>query len=141
MYPRVMILKVKIFREGVTEHLETAYDPRALDLEFVDFHYLTQVGLTGSAEKIRQTLTFRGTLTSRIEQTCARCLEQIESSISSPFDLSYNIEERDSIDSTDDLRDILILNHPDQFLCRKDCQGICPGCGVNLNRQTCRCHN
>ena len=134
-----MILNVKLFKEGVTEHLKTAYNPQDLDLEFVDFHYLTQVGLTGSAEKISQTLTFRGTLTSRIEQTCARCLEQIESSISSPFDLSYPIDGRDSIDSTEDLRDILILNHPDQFLCRTDCKGICPGCGTNLNRESCRC--
>ena len=136
-----MILNVKVFKEGVIEHLETAYDPRALDLEFVDFHYLTQVGLMGSAEKISQTVTFRGTLSFRIEQTCARCLEQIETAISSPFDLSYDIDGRESIDSTNDLRDILILNHPDQFLCRKDCKGICPGCGINLNRETCCCGN
>ncbi len=136
-----MILNVKLFKEGVIEHLETAYDPRELDLEFVDFRYLTQVGLTGSAEKIRQTVTFRGTLTFRIEQTCARCLEQIETPMSSPFDLSYEIEGQESIDSTSDLRDILILNHPDQFLCRKDCKGICPGCGINLNRESCHCHS
>ena len=134
-----MILNVKLLKEGVSERLETAYDPRELDLEFVDFHYLTKVGLTGAAEKIRQTVTFRGTLTYRIEQTCARCLEQIESAVSSPFDLSYPIEGRESIDSTDDLRDILILNHPDQFLCQKDCRGICPGCGVHLNREACHC--
>jgi uncharacterized protein len=134
-----MILKVQSFKEGVVERLETAYDPRKLDLEFVDFRYLTQVGLSGSVEKIRQTVTFRGTLTFRIEQTCARCLEQIESPISSPFDLSYEIKGQDSIDSTDDLRDILILNHPDRFLCTRDCKGICSGCGVNLNQESCRC--
>jgi uncharacterized protein len=134
-----MILNVKFFKEGVSEPVETVYDPRELDLEFVDFHYLTKVGLKGIAERIRQTVTFRGTLTFKIEQICARCLDRIESAVSSPFDLSYNIEGREQIDSTDDLRDILILNHPERFLCRKDCKGICPGCGTNLNHEPCRC--
>ena len=136
-----MILNVKLFKEGVTEHLETEYEPRKLDLEFVDFRYLTSVGLSGSAEKINQTVTFRGMLTFRIEQTCARCLEQTETSVSSPFDFSYEVVGQDSIDSTNDLRDILILNHPERFLCSRNCKGICSGCGVNLNRESCRCHN
>jgi uncharacterized protein len=24
-------------------------------------------------------------------------------------------------------------------LCKSDCKGICPGCGVDLNREKCRC--
>lgn len=134
-----MILKVINYKEGVPEQLETAYDPKELDLDFVDLHYIQQVELEGTAERIRQTVTFQGILSSRMEQVCARCLDKIQNKVTAPFDLSYDIQGRDTVDTTDDLRDILILGHPERFLCRSGCKGICAGCGVNLNRETCRC--
>lgn len=134
-----MILKVATYREGVPEQLETAYDPKELDLEFVDLLYIQKVVLNGAAEKVRQTVTFQGSMSSRVEQVCARCLEKIQTNVSAPFDLSYDVHGRDTVDTTDDLRDILILGHPDRFLCGLECKGICASCGINLNRQTCSC--
>lgn len=136
-----MILKVGIFKEGVLEELRTAYDPRELDLEFVDLHYLKKVDLEGNAERIKQAVTFRGMLTSRIEQVCSRCLEPVQNTVSTPFDLTYDIHDRETIDTTTDLRDLLILGHPDRFLCSVDCRGICSRCGTNLNREACHCQN
>lgn len=134
-----MILKVIHYKEGVPEHLETAYDPKELDLEFIDLHYVGQIHLKGIAERVRQTVTFHGTLKNRVEQVCARCLDKIRNDISAPFDLSYDVHDRDVVDTTDDLRDILILGHPGRFLCRVSCKGMCVDCGVNLNREACRC--
>ena len=136
-----MILKVGILKEGVLEQLETTYDPKALDLEFVDLHYLRRVALTGAVERVKQTVTFRGMLTSEIEQTCGRCLEHVHSIVSTPFDFSYDIHGRETIDTTDDLRDLLLLGHPDRFLCNANCRGICSRCGANLNRESCRCQH
>lgn len=136
-----VILKVNTLKEGILERQATTYDPRKLDLEFVDLHYLENVTLEGFSERIQQTVTFQGILTSRIEQICARCLEHIENNVSAPFSLSYAIEGRDAIDATNDLRDILILGHPDRFLCTANCRGICLHCGTNLNREVCRCQN
>ncbi|MBI4394672.1 MAG: DUF177 domain-containing protein, partial [Candidatus Omnitrophica bacterium] len=123
----------------VPKPLEATYDARELDLEFVDLHYLKKILLEGVAERIKQTVTFRGTLRSRVEQVCARCLEPRESDVMAPFDLSYDIKGQETIDTTDDLRDILILLHPDRFLCKPECRGICAYCGANLNRETCQC--
>ena len=134
-----MILKVSTIKEGVPVHVETSYDPRELDLEFVDWHYVNKVALTGEAERILNTVTFRGALKTRVEQVCARCLEPIERNISMPFDLSYEVQNQEVVDTTGDLRDILLLDHPDRFLCRDDCKGICPRCGAHLNRESCRC--
>ena len=110
-------MKVLNYKEGVPEHLETAYDPKELDLEFIDLHYIQKVQLKGTAERIRQTVTFQGMLNSRIEQVCARCLEKIQNNVTAPFDLSYDVHGRETVDTTDDLRDILILGHPERFLC------------------------
>ena len=136
-----MILKVDTLKEGVLEELETEYNPAKLDLEFVDFHYLKPVAVNGTAERIKQTVTFRGLMTSQIDQTCARCLEHVQSTVSTPFDLSYDIHGMETIDTTNDLRDLLILGHPDQFLCTTNCRGICARCGANLNRESCRCQS
>ena len=134
-----MILKVGTFKEGILENLTTTYKPANLDLEFVDLHYLKPVVVEGVAERIKQTVTFRGLMTSEIDQMCARCLEHAQSAVSTPFDLSYDIHGQETVDTTSDLRDLLILGHPDRFLCDANCRGICPRCGANLNRESCRC--
>ena len=35
----------------------------------------------------------------------------------------------------------LILNLPSKNLCRKDCRGLCPKCGRNLNEGLCGCRS
>ena len=35
--------------------------------------------------------------------------------------------------------ELLILDHPMIYVCKKDCRGLCPHCGVNLNDTKCRC--
>jgi uncharacterized protein len=32
-------------------------------------------------------------------------------------------------------RDAIALELPEQILCRQDCAGLCPVCGLNLNRE------
>ena len=32
-----------------------------------------------------------------------------------------------------------LLEMDTKNLCSEDCEGLCPGCGVNLNEETCRC--
>ena len=82
---------------------------------------------------------------------CDRCGEVFDK----PFhlDCEYLLateledEENDEIllleDGTVDLgelsREVFILNMPTKLLCREDCRGLCPGCGVNLNYEVCRC--
>ncbi len=51
---------------------------------------------------------------------------------------TFDPEARE-VDITDDVRDLLLLSIPAKLLCRKDCKGLCAGCGVNLNEESCRC--
>ena len=56
-------------------------------------------------------------------------------------DLS-GIPEEDLVDPVD-LADLagtaFILDMDTKFLCSEDCKGLCPGCGADLNRESCRC--
>ena len=134
-----MILKVSELKEHISQPLHAAYDGRALDLEFVDFHYLKNIVFSGTAERIEQTLTINGSLSSEMEQCCSRCLECVATHIETPVDLTFAIDHRDTIDVTDDIHDLLILNHPEQFLCSETCRGFCQTCGKNLNHESCEC--
>jgi uncharacterized protein len=49
-------------------------------------------------------------------------------------------EYRDAkIDLGEVVREQLYLALPMKPLCREDCKGLCPVCGVNRNRETCTC--
>ena len=47
--------------------------------------------------------------------------------------------ENDEVDLAELARDAFILDMDTKTLCSEDCKGLCPGCGVNLNREPCRC--
>ena len=132
-----MKILVRVLRDSVPKEVHETYDAKKLDLEFVDLTYLEGVRLNGTIEKFQDTLTFRGRLTSRIEQTCARCVKSVEEAIDQPFEVIYDIKGRDEVDTLEDIREILILNHPERFLCREECSGLCPQCGTDLNVSSC----
>lgn len=125
--------------DGFPKSVHEEYNPKDLGLEFVDLVYSKRLVLDGTVEKCRNTLTFRGRLTSRVKHTCARCLKQVEDPVDQPFELVYDIAGRDEVDTLDDLREILILDHPIQFVCREECPGLCPSCGADLNEGPCSC--
>jgi uncharacterized protein len=50
-----------------------------------------------------------------------------------------NVYSGDSFDPDEDLRELLLLETPTVFLCSETCKGLCPGCGTNLNTETCSC--
>lgn len=54
------------------------------------------------------------------------------------YSLSYDDE---LIDLFPVIKDRVILASPSQVLCRKDCKGLCPKCGKNLNEGKCDCYN
>jgi uncharacterized protein len=43
------------------------------------------------------------------------------------------------LDVTQEIRDIVFLELPIQFLCKSDCKGLCSDCGADLNVEACNC--
>lgn len=43
------------------------------------------------------------------------------------------------IDLSIGIREAIILSQPITHLCKDDCQGLCPLCGINLNVKHCSC--
>jgi uncharacterized protein len=134
-----MKIAVHLLRDGQPRAVHEAFDPKELDLEFVDLKYLEAVAVQGTVEKFTDTVTFQGKMTSRVEHLCGRCLKAVEEKFDQPFELVYDVKGKEELETLEDLREILILEHPIRYLCREDCMGFCSRCGVNLNDAPCAC--
>lgn len=96
----------------------------------------------------------------RVEVSCARCLEPVARDLAGDFDLLYrplgvdagphqrSVHEGDTeigyyqgegIELQDILREQVLLAVPIKAVCREDCKGLCPHCGKNLNVESCQC--
>ncbi len=136
-----MILNIAQLREGVPEKVQAKLNAKDLDVEYVDLHYKNGIHVKGSAEKILNTVMFRGSISRKIEHICARCLKSVEENAEESVDFAYDVKGLEQVDMLDDIRDVLLLAHPDRFLCDVNCKGLCPKCGADLNRAQCHCES
>lgn len=134
-----MKIVVRDYKEAVPVDVRQTYDPKALDLEFIDLHYLAPLEMTGVVEKGLDTLTFRGELTSQVEHMCGRCLKKVTAGLEESFELYYETVGKEEIDTLDDLREAVMVNHDPLFLCSESCKGLCPQCGTDRNEKDCGC--
>ena len=81
---------------------------------------------------------------------CAKCLEEMQMPIEAKIDAEFTRQpdpddpdlysfEASTLELTDAVRDALLLELPLRFVCSEDCLGLCPQCGVNLNKGSCTC--
>jgi uncharacterized protein len=110
--------------------------------------------------KIIKDIRLKGRLVTRIEVSCARCLDSVSQEVQREFELLYRPQGsdagRDELSITDAeaeigyyqgdgilledvLREQVLLAVPLKLVCREDCLGLCPHCGGNLNRERCSC--
>ena len=52
---------------------------------------------------------------------------------------SFTIDSHHILDLTEAVRQYTLTNTPMKPLCREDCQGLCPVCGINKNERSCSC--
>ena len=134
-----MKILLRDYKEGIPVEVKQTYDPKTLDLEFIDLHYLQPLEMTGVIEKGLDTITFQGLLKSRVEHLCGRCLKKVTARLEESFELYYEVADKEEIDTLDDLREAVLLDHPLTFVCSETCKGLCPHCGNNRNEKKCGC--
>ncbi len=152
-----MHLDLKQIRQPETP-FDRAYPPDSFSPED-DYRVIAPVHLAFTIHKDEATFRLDGTIASRLELTCSRCLEVFEVPVAARFDLRYlpqtlagNKEEDpdddpsttfyadDQIDLGQMVREQCYLAIPMKPLCRPDCQGLCSTCGTNLNTERCHCN-
>lgn len=101
-----------------------------------------------------------GHVETRAQVECDRCLKPIELPVNADFELEYisgseyessgvaelteaemsvSVFDGNAIDVDEIVKEQILLAVPTRMLCREDCKGICPQCGVDRNTGECNC--
>lgn len=134
-----MILEVARYKKDEIVPVQCAYSGPDLELELHDVKYLKPLAMSGEVERVDESLLFRGKLETRLEMICMRCAEAVQRDFAETFDLYFEIEGRENVDATDEIRETMLLSYPEKFLCAENCKGLCQQCGHNLNTGPCSC--
>jgi len=122
-----------------------------------------EVDIAGSLVNTSLDIKVSGEIHSAVRLFCSRCLEPFPFEIEAKFSCSYipkpveesldsevelkaaDIEiefyEENKIDLAQLIYDQMMLSLPVLRLCSETCKGICPQCGINLNKAKCDCDN
>ena len=93
------------------------------------------IELVGEAFAQLSTLYLEVTLRAKLIQPCRRCLEPVETTLE--LDEPFEVPIPPGVESVDLLPVVLRLvlsAHEPNVVCREDCRGLCPACGIDLNR-------
>jgi len=122
----------------------------------LDANFRHSVEIDATLEKGSRQLLLTAKVSTSGMFRCDRCTEEFEQPLTSKYMLVYMYSldgpgadeqedvrmitpETPSLVLTGDIRDTVMLSVPLKLLCRDDCRGLCPICGVDWNRQKCSC--
>lgn len=117
------------------------------------------------ARQIGDMVQVDGRISTAVRLNCGRCLQSFEMPLVSAFELTYTPGETEpehsdryteelelttedmglvcftgeEINLKNEIQEQTVLAFPFRALCRPDCRGLCPTCGVDLNNGTCQC--
>lgn len=90
-----------------------------------------------------------GEIVCQVSGYCDKCLDKVSASIKLQFEQTFYkdvapdedcyVYQNSLLDATKAICDEILLSMPSQLLCKDDCLGLCPKCGVNKNHQQCDC--
>ena len=149
----------RINEEGL--NFDTLESKKRFKIESPDCSLKEDVKIQGKLKKTGGGILCTGILKTELSVTCSRCLSnfsfvvkgqlkvhfnpKVESSTLAheieltELDVEQEFYEGDQIDLSNAARDLILLSLPQIVLCQKDCAGLCPDCGINLNENKCYC--
>lgn len=140
----------KLLRSGKTqEKFFFEYNPNQELCTIPDTEILNPVAVNGEVFLTGQHSAYiEGEIFFKLKGNCTRCLKETEKGFTaeiqeevSPDNPESYPMKNDVIDLTQIVEDKIVTTLPLNFLCKEDCKGICPDCGVNLNEEKCKCKN
>ena len=97
-----------------------------------------------------QTIHLIAEITVRCVFECDRCLKEFFQSVTLPVDevFTHDAEEEDwrirkneTIDLQPPVEQMVLSSLPIERLCKSDCKGLCPHCGIDKNFSSCSCQS
>lgn len=132
--------------------IEVKFNERIAELEseINDFSFNESVDFRGTLYNSAGSLNLEGMASTKYSTFCSKCLLEIERQIS--VNLQENFVENTAETDEEEyyyegsnivfdkaVADNIILQLPMKPVCFENCKGVCPTCGVNLNKEDCKC--
>jgi uncharacterized protein len=148
-------LLVNISKLSVGQHTRSL-ETQPIDIG-LDARFSQPVRVNVSLEKSARQLFLNVKFETSGTFSCDRCLEDFTREVSGSYSIVYMMDGRSAegieaeeeiqvltpqtniVDLGEDVRQFLLLSLPSKTLCRENCAGLCPLCGVNKNRTSCAC--
>jgi uncharacterized protein len=135
--------KIKIYLRDINfEGLKVVQelDAAAINLEEENFQILSPLRIHLKIDKADQTVMVKAEVLGYYRFTCSRCLDVFTEERSDSFLIYVDVEPRtEFIVLDEDIRQEALMTLSSIVSCSENCQGICAGCGSNLNHEPCRC--
>ncbi|TYQ12992.1 UNVERIFIED_CONTAM: uncharacterized protein Cloal_4036 [Acetivibrio alkalicellulosi] len=130
-------------------NIELKEDMKFLDGISEDVEFEQPVSVKGNIVNMGSVLKLTGELEVSYNTKCSRCLNDVNTKLNVQlredfFEEGQNAEGAYTyagryVELEKVIKDNIILNLPARQVCRDNCKGLCPGCGIDLNEKTCEC--
>lgn len=109
---------------------------------------LQKVSLNFLVTYLNPSVNVCGTISCFVNGHCDRCCDEISKQFELAFDQTFSKDKAEEdryayfgskLDVTKAVKDEIVLQMPTLLLCKPDCKGLCPKCGVNRNSTECDC--
>ncbi len=142
------------------EAVDFSFEEKLSDC-FDDFSEVGNLSLLISVSCSGDKVVVSGKLEASVEAVCSRCLEKFAHIFETDFTEAFTVVKKAPTDDSPNIladetanmltvtgdylyldeyiRQLIILAQDYNPLCKADCQGICAGCGADLNNSFCRC--
>jgi uncharacterized protein len=144
-------------RKGDFAHV---YQPDELNPVDERVRLTAPAAVTGKVRLSGNEVFVSGHVDTRAQVECDRCLQPVEAPVSADFTLDYitgseyessevaelteaemsvAVFDGEGLDVDEIVKEQILLAVPTRMLCREDCKGICPECGIDRNTGECSC--
>ena len=146
--------------EGGKGDFAHVYQPDELNPVDERVRLTAPAAVTGKVRLSGNEVFVSGHVDTQAQVECDRCLQPVEAPVSSDFALEYitgseyessevaelteaemsvSVFDGKAIDVDEIVKEQILLAVPTRMLCREDCKGICPECGIDRNTGECSC--
>lgn len=111
------------------------------DEELDGVRTVAEISLDGYAFAQLSTLYLDVDIVARILQPCGRCLAPMENRFRLHETFTVSIPpQAETVDVRPAIIQLVLSAHDSNVVCRPDCRGLCPTCGVDLNEHPDHAH-
>lgn len=156
-----MVMRIELENvEGGKGDFAHVYQPDELNPVDERVSLSQPASVTGQVRRSGNEVFVEGHVETRAQLECDRCLKPVELPVSADFALEYitgadyasssnaalseeelsvSVFDGEAIDVDEIVKEQILLALPARTLCREDCKGICPECGIDRNMGQCNC--